>query len=342
MKIAFFDTKPYDRQGFSEMNKQYNNEIKFLEGKLNAETAFLTNGFDTVCAFVNDEIDSKTIDILSSNGVKLLAMRCAGYNNVDIQSLRGKMRAVRVPGYSPYAVAEHTAALLFSVNRKIHKAYNRTRENNFNINGLMGMDLHGKTAGIIGTGRIGICFVNICKGIGMKVMAYDPYPRENAGIEYVTIDELYERSDIISLHCPLTPKTRYILNSQSFERMKDGVIIINTSRGQLIHTDSLIEYLKSGKVKGAGLDVYEEESEYFFEDYSDNIIKDDILARLLTFPNVIVTAHQAFFTKEAYDEIVRTTFESIKAFEENRPLEFEICFDYKSNDVVEGIQCNSK
>jgi D-lactate dehydrogenase len=258
--------------------------------------------------------------------VKLLALRCAGYNNVDFKSAYEKIHVVRVPDYSPAAVAEHAAALLLTLNRKTHRAYSRTRENNFNINGLIGMDLTGKVAGVIGTGKIGRVFAGICKGFGMEVLAYDPYPAEGLDVKYVGLDELLRGSDVVSLHCPLIPETRHIINADSLKKMKNHAIIINTSRGALIDTSELINALKNREIGGAGLDVYEEESEYFFEDLSDTIIEDDELSRLLTFPNVILTSHQAFFTEEAMQEIAQTTLENIKAFKEDAPLENEICY----------------
>ena len=241
-------------------------------------------------------------------------MRCSGYNNVDIKYAKGRINIVRVPTYSPYAVAEHAMALLLTLNRKIHKASNRTRDFNFSLNGLTGFDLHGKTAGIIGTGQIGCIFMNICRGFGMKTVAYDPYPRENADINYVSLDELFSVSDIISLHCPLTSSTRYIINEKNIRKMKDGVFIINTSRGQLIDTDALIQYLKNGKIRGAGLDVYEEETAFFFEDYSSTVIDDDVLSVLVSMPNVLMTSHQAFLTEEALQKIAEVTLFNLRQF----------------------------
>ncbi len=331
MKIAFYDTKPYDKKSFEEQNKLYNYNFKYFEYKLNEETAHLAKGYEVVCAFVNDTITKEVIDILYDNGVKLLALRCAGYNNVDFKAAFLKIHVVRVPSYSPYAVAEHAMALLLTLNRKIHKAYNRTRESNFSINGLLGVTLHGKTIGVIGTGRIGRIFVNICKGIGMKVIAYDPYPAKDSKIDYVSLQELYNQSDIISLHCPLTKETKHIISKSSIDQMKKNVILINTSRGALINTEDLIEGLKSRKIAQAALDVYEEEGEYFFEDLSDDIIHDDNLARLQSMPNVLITSHQAFFTKEALEAIAITTLENIKAFIEDIPLDNEICYDCQRN-----------
>ncbi len=331
MRIAFYDTKPYDRIWFDEVNKDYGYKIKYFEDKLNADTAILAKNYDAVCAFVNDTIDEDTINILYENDVKLIAMRCAGYNNVDFKAAYKKTYVVRVPGYSPFAVAEHAAALLLGVNRKIFRAFNRTREGNFNINGLQGFDLHGKTVGIIGTGKIGRVFINICKGFGMNVLAYDPYPQDIDGVENVTLDELYLNSDIISLHCPLTAETHHVINANSIAKMKQGVYIINTSRGGLINTPDLVEGLKNQHIGGAGLDVYEEESAYFFEDLSSDVMTDDTLARLLTFPNVLVTSHQGFFTQEALKAIAVTTLENVAAYEKGAPLENEICYQCEEN-----------
>lgn len=326
MKIAFYDAKNYDIQSFNEINKGFAYKIKYFESKLNEDTAALCKGYEVVCAFVNDTINDKVIDILEAQGVGLIAMRCAGYNNIDFERACGKIHVVRVPAYSPYAVAEHALALVMSLNRKTHKAYTRTRENNFNINGLLGFDLYQKTVGVIGLGKIGQIFASICQGIGMKVVAYDKFPNDDLGLEFVTLDELYERADVISLHCPLLNDTHHIIDDHSIAKMKDGVMIINTSRGGLIDTQALVRGLKTKKVGCAGLDVYEEESDYFFEDFSNEIITDDVLARILSFPNVLVTSHQAFFTKEALANIATTTLDSIKAYEQGDVLTNEICY----------------
>ena len=322
LKIAFYDTKPYDERSFRETNEKYGFDIKFYKGRLNINNVVLTKGADAVCIFVNDSADAEVIQALADNGVKLLALRCAGYNNVDLKAAKGKMTVVRVPAYSPYAVAEYTLALMLSLNRKIPRATMRTRDGNFSLHGLMGFDMHGKTVGIIGTGKIAKILIKILKGFGTNVIAYDLYPdynfaRENHFI-YASLDELYKASDIISLHCPLTEQTKNLINDYSISKMKDGVMIINTGRGQLIHTNALIEGLKNKKVGYAGLDVYEEESGYFYEDVSDKIIDDDTLARLLSFNNVIVTSHQAFFTQEALANIANTTLQNIKDFYEGR------------------------
>lgn len=315
MKIAFYDTKPYDRIWFEPMSEQYGHKIKFFEDKLNENTAVLSSGCDAVCVFVNDTVNAAVVEILFKQGIKLIALRCSGYNNVDFDATAGKITVVRVPYYSPAAVAEHAMALLLSVNRRIHKAYLRTKDNNFNINGLLGFDLSGKTAGIIGTGQIGRLFIDICRGFNMNVIAYDAFPKENSGIDYVSLDELFERSNVISLHCPLNKDTYHIINEKSIAKMQENTFIINTSRGPLIDTAALIDGLKSKKLGGAGLDVYEEESEYFFEDYSNEIVNDDDLQRLLSFPNVIMTSHQGFFTKEAVKAIAQVTMDNFNRFE---------------------------
>lgn len=327
-KIAFFGAKPYDIASFDRINERYHFDIRYYKGHLNLNNMILTQGVDAVCIFVNDTADAAVIDGLVANGVKLLALRCAGFNNVDLSAAQGRLPVVRVPAYSPYAVAEYTLALMLSLNRKIHRAYWRTRDGNFSLNGLMGFDMHGKTAGIIGTGKIARILIHILKGLGMRVLANDLYPDEafarEEGFSYVTLDELYKESDIISLHCPLTEQTRYLINDDSIAKMKEGVMIINTGRGQLIHTNALIEGLKEKKIAAAGLDVYEEEADYFYEDKSDKIIDDDVLARLLSFNNVIVTSHQAFFTHEALHNIAETTLQNILDFQEGRPLVNEV------------------
>ncbi len=326
LKIMIFDTKPYDRQFLEKENEKYNYKLKFLESKLSPDTAKLAAGYDVVCAFVNDNISAETIDSLVEAGVKLIAMRCAGYNNVDMRHAYGRIHVARVPRYSPYAVAEHAMALLLTLNRKTHRAYLRTRDHNFALNGLLGFDLHGKTVGIIGTGQIGRCFVDICRGFGMHVIACDAYPAKDSGIEYVSFEELLKRSDVISLHCPLTNDTYHLLNDDSMKLIKPGVVIVNTSRGALIDTPALIDGLKSGHIGGAALDVYEEESDVFFEDCSDKIIQDDQLMHLIGFNNVILSSHQAFFTRDALEKIAEVTFQNFKAFEDKAILENEICY----------------
>lgn len=308
--------------------KKYNYDIRYYKGHLNPNNVVLTQDTDVVCIFVNDTADAAVIDAMVDNGVKLLALRCAGFNNVDLKAAKGKLPVVRVPAYSPYAVAEYSLALMLSLNRKIHRAYWRTRDGNFSLNGLMGFDMHGKTIGIIGTGKIAKILIRLLKGFGMRILAYDLYPdmkfAGEEGISYVSLDELYRESDIISLPCPLTDQTKYMIDKDSIDKMKEGVMIINTGRGQLINTNDLIEGLKEKKIAAAGLDVYEEEGEYFYEDKSDKIIDDDVLARLLSFNNVIVTSHQAFFTKEALHNIAETTLQNIEDFRCHRPLVNEV------------------
>lgn len=317
-KIAFFDTKAYDKKWFNLSNKHYN--IKYIESKLDKETAMLATGCEVVCAFVNDDLGKEVMEILNSLNVKVVAMRCAGYNNVDLKTAEGKITVLRVPNYSPYAVSEHAIGLLLTLNRKIHKAYNRTRDFNFSLNGLTGMDLHGKTVGVIGTGKIGQIFIEICKGFGMKILAYDPYPLKDATFDYVELSYLFQNSDIISLHCPLTEQTNEILNKDAFRQMKKGIYIINTSRGKLIDSEALLEALNDETVAGAGLDVYEEETDYFFEDMSGEIIKDDVLSLLVSKPNVIITSHQAFLTNEALENIAKTTINNIDEYYQGKPL----------------------
>lgn len=327
-KIAFFDTKPYDRASFDEVNQRYGFDIVYHKGQLNRNNVILTRGMDAVCIFVHDSADAEIIREMADNGVKLLALRAAGFNNVDLGASEGRIRVVRVPAYSPYAVAEHAVALMLALNRKIHRAYWRTRDGNFSLHGLMGFDMNGKTAGIIGTGKIARILIHILKGFGMNILANDVYPDERfareAGFTYVPLEELYKRSDIITLHCPLTEQTRNMINEESIAMMKESVMLINTSRGQLIHTNALIEGLKSKKIVAAGLDVYEEEEDYFYEDKSDKIIDDDVLARLLSFNNVIVTSHQGFFTREAMRNIAETTLQNIQDFTEGKPLVNEV------------------
>ena len=314
MKLAFFDTKPYDIPGFDRYAVPAGIEIKYFESKLNPDTVSLAAGFDAVCVFVNDSVNAQVVEKLQELGVKAIVLRCAGFNNVDLKACRGKLRVFRVPAYSPHAVAEHAMALLLTVNRRIHKAHNRTREFNFSLQGLTGFDLYGKTVGVIGTGKIGRVFADICKGFGMKVLAYDKFPNPDAGLNYVELDELFEKSDVISLHCPLTVETDHLIRSGSIRRMKEGVVIVNTSRGGLVNTEDLIQGLKSGKVGAACLDVYEEEGDVFYEDLSGHILQDDRLVRLMAMPNVIVTSHQAFLTKEALDNIAGTTVNNLVRF----------------------------
>ena len=325
MKIAFFDTKPYDRKKNKKI-VQNDIEFKFLETKLNIDTADLARGCEGVCIFVNDTANAEVIDRLYELGVKVIALRCAGYNNVDVKHAFGKIHVVHVPAYSPYAVAEHAMAMLLTSIRRIHKAYIRTKDFNFSLSGLTGFDLHGKTVGVIGTGKIGRVFIDIANGFGMRVLAYDKFPADDVNAEYVSLDTLFAESDIISLHCPLTPETNHIIDKASIEKMKKGVMIINTSRGALIDADALLDGIKSRKVGGACLDVYEEESDIFFEDFSGHIVDDDTIARLISMPNVIVTSHQAFLTDEALANIADTTVQNIIELKQSGMSENELCY----------------
>ncbi|MBN2280524.1 MAG: 2-hydroxyacid dehydrogenase [Candidatus Marinimicrobia bacterium] len=328
--IAFFDTKPYDREVFEKVNKNFEYNLKFFESKLTEETAILAKEADTVCIFVNDQLTQARIDILKNFGINLVALRSAGYNNVDLKAAYGNMHIVRVPAYSPYAVAEHTVALILSLNRKIHKAYYRVKDNNFTINGFKGFDMHGKTVGVIGTGKIGKIFIEIMSGFGMKILASDPFPdlefAKSKSVEYVELDHLYRESDIISLNCPMTKETYHLINEKSIRKMKSNVMIVNTGRGQLIDTRALIEGLKNKQIGSAALDVYEEESKYFFEDFSNEIIDDDTLSILLSLNNVLITSHQGFFTEEALNNIATTTLENVTEFFEGKNLTNEICY----------------
>ena len=321
--IAFFDTKPYDRESFSRLADE-NLNIRFFENKLNADTVSMAACCDGVCAFVNDSIDKTVIDKLEEYGVGVVALRCAGYNNVDLKHANGKIRILRVPAYSPYAVAEHTMGLILTLNRKLHRSYIRTRDHNFSLEGLTGFDLKDKTVGIIGTGKIGCVFADICKGFGMKILGFDPYKNDNFKGEYVDLDTLLASSDIISLHCPLTKENTHLINRETIEKMKKGVYIINTSRGRLVSTEALIEGIKTGKVGAAGLDVYEEETALFFEDYSEEVLLDDKLSTLISMPNVIVTSHQAFLTREALDAIAKTTLQNLNDYFSGKELINEV------------------
>jgi len=328
-KIAFFDAKPYDSISFDRINKDFGFEICYLEPQLDKENAALAKGADVVCAFVNATVCAETINILADNGVHLIALRCAGFNNVDLHAAaKRNIQVVRVPAYSPYAVAEHALTLMMTLNRNTHKAYARTRNNDFALNGLLGFDVHGKTVGIVGTGKIAKIFIKTLCAMGAHVLAFDIYPdnefAEKYEVTYTSMDEIFAKSDIISLHCPLTKETEYIINRDSIAKMKDGVMIINTGRGKLIDTEALIEGLKSGKIGSAGLDVYEREEKYFFDDWSECIVEDDTLARLLSFNNVLVTAHQAFFTKEALANIAQTTLQNIRDFADGNVMVNEV------------------
>ncbi len=327
MKLAFFDTKTYDVPGFDRYGVPAGVEIKYFEPNLNEDTVSLAAGFDAVCVFVNDTVNAAVVEKLYQLGVKAIVLRCAGFNNVDIKACQGKLRVFRVPAYSPHAVAEHAMALLLTINRRTHKAYNRTREFNFSLQGLAGFDLYGKTVGIIGTGKIGRVFADICKGFGMNILAYDKFPAPNSDLHYVDLPELFEKSDIISLHCPLTEDTKHIINAASIARMKKGVTILNTSRGSLINTEDLINGIKEKKVGAACLDVYEEEGDLFYEDFSGHIVQDDKLVRLIAMPNVIVTSHQAFLTNEALDNIAATTINNLVSFFSGNPdTSTEVCY----------------
>jgi D-lactate dehydrogenase len=336
MTIAFFDAKPYDVKSFDTVNARYGFPIKYLEPRLNAETAALARGARIVCAFVNDTMDATVTHILKEQGIELIAMRCAGYNNVELKAVFKKIRVVRVPAYSPEAVAEHAAALMLTLNRKTHRAYYRTRDHNFSIVGMTGFNMHGKTVGIIGAGKIGKALGRIMRGFGMEMLCYDTQVDEafaaETGTEYTSLEDLYARSDIVSLHAPLMKATHHMIDSAAFAQMRDGVMLINTSRGRLVNTHDLIDALKTGKVGSAGLDVYEEESEYFFEDFSNEIIGDDMLARLLSFPNVLVTSHQGFLTHEALASIATTTLDNVRDFLDGKYLENEICYHCGKGD----------
>ncbi|MCP4049942.1 MAG: 2-hydroxyacid dehydrogenase [bacterium] len=333
IRIAFFDTKPYDINSFNQENSEFGFDIQYFEDKLNNKTVSLAKGFDAVCVFVNDDLNKTVIKKLTEYGIRIIALRCAGYNNVDFKAAFNNIHVVRVPDYSPYAVAEHSITLMLALNRKIHKAYYRTRDNNFNINGLLGFDMYRKTAGIIGTGKIGQILIKILKGFQMEVLACDPLINEELskelGFKYVELDYLLSNSDIISLNCPLNSSTHHLINKDSISKLKPGVMLINTGRGSLLDTKALIDGLKSKKIGAAGLDVYEEESEYFFEDFSSEIVPDDTLTRLLTFPNVILTSHQAFFTREALHNIAEVTLLNIKHFFNSTSYENEICYQCK-------------
>lgn len=330
MKFAFFDTKPYDKPHFERYGKENGVTFKFFETKLNEDTVKLAHGFDGACVFVNDTVNAAVIDKLHEMGINVLALRCAGFNNVDMKHAYGKIHVVRVPAYSPYAVAEHAMALLLASTRKIHKAFNRSKEFNFSLAGLTGFDLYGKTVGVIGTGKIGRIFVNICLGFGMKVLAYDKFPSKElestAGVKYVELDELLAHSDIISLHCPLTEETQHLIGKEAIDKCKKGVVLINTSRGALVDSEALLAGIKSRQIGAACLDVYEEESDWFFEDNSANIMEDDTLARLISMPNVIVTSHQAFLTEEALENIAETTVDNIISLLKTGQCPNELCY----------------
>jgi D-lactate dehydrogenase len=328
MKIAVFSTKSYDQEYFEKYNDTNNYSFSFFETALNKDTANLSIGFQVVCVFVNDNVDKDTIEILSKNGVELIALRCAGFNNVDIKAAKKKdIKVVRVPAYSPEAVAEHAVALILTLNRKTHKAYNRVREGNFSLQGLMGFNLHGKTVGVIGTGTIGATFCRVMKGFGCTLIAFDineSVELKELGVDFLPLNDVFKQADILSLHCPLNEHTKHMVNKESIALMKEGVMIINTSRGALINTVDVIDGLSKKKIGYLGIDVYEQEENLFYQDLSESIIQDDVLLRLNSFPNVLITSHQAYFTKEAMDEITTTTLENINAFEKGLELENEV------------------
>lgn len=328
MRMVVFDTRRYDREAMEAANGRFGHELVFLEPRLTAATASLAGGAPAVCSFVNDRVDREALEVLASGGTRLLALRSAGYNHVDLEAAAQLgVRVTRVPEYSPYAVAEHAVGLVLALNRKIHRAYARVREWNFSLDGLVGFDLHGKTVGIVGTGRIGAATAQAFQGFGCRVLAFDLNPDralESKGVRYCPLEELYAEADILSLHVPLNPKTHHLIDERALSLMKRGVMLINTGRGALIDSRALIDALKTGHCGAAGLDVYEEEEAIFFRDLSDEVLQDDVLARLLTFPNVIVTAHQAFLTREALAAIAGTTLESLTAFEKGEPLVHEV------------------
>ncbi len=328
MKVAVFSTKQYDRTFLNQANVSYGHEIVFFEERLTEKTCPMAAGFDAVCVFVNDQLNKNILEELYKNGTRLVALRCAGFNNVDLASAdQLGLTVVRVPAYSPQAVAEHTIALIMSLNRKTYRAHNRVRDGNFSLNGLLGFELQQKTVGIVGVGKIGLAAAKIFKGFGSQLLAFDPYKNpeaESLGVKYVTLDQLLAQSDIITLHCPLIPQTHHLINAPAISQMKDGVMLINTSRGAIIDTKAVIQALKSGKIAYLGLDVYEEEADIFFEDLSDQVIQDDVFARLLTFPNVIITGHQAFFTDRALESIAQTTLANITDIENHQPCQNQI------------------
>lgn len=319
MKIAVFNTKSYDKEYLNKANETTHHDFKYFTPELSSDTANLAKGYDGVCAFVNDNIDRATLKILAENHSKLLALRCAGFNQVDLEAAQEyEITILRVPAYSPHAVAEHAVALIMTLNRKTHKAYNRVKEANFSLERLMGFDIYGTTVGVIGTGRIGAAFSTIMQGFGCKILAFDHYQNEmlkKKGVKYVSLHELLNRSNIVSLHCPLTPETYHIINEKSLKQMKQGAMLINTSRGKLINSEDVINALKSGKLGYLGIDVYAQEETLFFKDLSERIIEDDTIMRLITFPNVLITAHQAFFTTEALTQIAETTIQNINDYE---------------------------
>ncbi len=346
ISIAFFDAKPYDEQFFEKENANYGFSLKFFKERLTIDTVPMAAGHEIACVFVNDAVTGDVIERLHSMGCKLIALRCAGYNNIDFKAAYEKIHVVRVPAYSPYAVAEHAVALMMTLNRKTHRAFSRVRESNFSIVGLLGFDMHGKTAGLVGAGNIGRILAGILKGFGMRVIISDPSAKpetvKEMGCELVNLDQLYAEADVISLHCPLLPSTKHMINAVSIAKMKPGVMLINTSRGALIDSAALIEGLKSRQIGFAGLDVYEEESDYFFQDKSDSVLEDDTLARLLSFNNVIITSHQAFFTQEALTNIASTTMKNIDEFLKGKNLANEICYQCSKPGACPKVNTDAK
>ncbi len=332
MKVAVFSTKSYDREWLDRVNNNSKHQLTYFDASLNAATTNLVLGFDAVCVFVNDKLDKETIEQLAKNNIKLIALRCAGFNNVDIAAAAGKnIKVARVPAYSPQAVAEHAVALILTLNRKTHKAYNRVRENNFSLEKLMGFNLHNKTVGVIGTGKIGTVFCGIMQGFGCKVIAYDINESEDLkqkGVQYKTFGELLSESDIISLHCPLTPETRHLIDKKAFAQIKKGAMIVNTSRGAVINASDAIDALKTGKLGYLGIDAYEQEENLFFKDLSESIIQDDTILRLMSFHNVLITAHQGFFTHEAMEQIATITIQNLTNFENGLSTENEVNIEY--------------
>ena len=330
MRVAFFDTKPYDTPAFDRFGEEHGVTFKYFEAKLNEDTVGLAKGYDAVCAFVNDTVNRRVIDRLVEMDIGVLALRCAGFNNVDMAYAHGRLHVLRVPAYSPYAVAEHTMALLLTSVRRIHKAYIRSKDFNFSLNNLTGFDLHGKTVGVIGTGRIGRVFIDLCLGFGMKVLAYDKFPAADLAdgetVQYTDLPTLFAHSDILSLHCPLTEDTYHLIDAAALEQCKKGVVLLNTSRGALVDAEALLEGIKSRKVGAACLDVYEEEGDVFFEDNSGHILEDDVLARLISMPNVLVTSHQAFLTEDALENIAETTVTNLVTFFEQKRCANEVCW----------------
>ncbi|MEB3359383.1 MAG: 2-hydroxyacid dehydrogenase [Synechococcales bacterium] len=331
MKVAFFSTKSYDRQSFETVNASYHHELTFFDAQLNPNTAIIAAGSPAVCMFVNDIANAAVLETLAAHGTRLIALRSAGFNTVDLQRASElDIKVVRVPAYSPYAVAEHAVALILTLNRKLYRAYNRVRDDNFSLEGLLGFDLHGRTVGVVGTGKIGMVFAQIMHGFGCTLLGYDAYPNDQfeaiAPARYVELPELLENSDIISLHCPLLPTTHHLINANTIDQMKPGVMLINTSRGGLIDTPEVINGIKSGKIGYLGIDVYEQEDDLFFQDLSDTIIQDDTFQLLQSFPNVVITAHQAFFTRDALENIATTTLANITDFEQGHPLKNEVVY----------------